>query len=143
MFTRHRLGPANKLDCPHAMGTDAFSRIMIPRLPPSTALRASAKRDFGSGLRRPPGASTFCCYHRPIRLLCGARSLRALNGHTSSDAWKPAKMHRSFVVGSSLCEDLAPQDDRRGGLLCWDLLAELCSAGRTGASAPSCGSGGG
>ncbi len=25
MFTRHRLGPANKLDCPHAMGTDAFS----------------------------------------------------------------------------------------------------------------------
>jgi len=25
MFTRHRLGPANKLDCPHAMGTDTFS----------------------------------------------------------------------------------------------------------------------
>ena len=25
MFTRHRLGTANKLDCPHAMGTDAFS----------------------------------------------------------------------------------------------------------------------
>src|SRR6266849_360543 len=25
MFTRHRLGPANKLDCPHAMGTNAFS----------------------------------------------------------------------------------------------------------------------
>src|ERR1700694_464818 len=25
MFTRHRLGPANKLDCPHAMGADAFS----------------------------------------------------------------------------------------------------------------------
>src|SRR5713101_4954910 len=25
MFTRHRLGPANKLDCPHAMGTNVFS----------------------------------------------------------------------------------------------------------------------
>ena len=25
MFTRHKLGPTNKLDCPHAMGTDAFS----------------------------------------------------------------------------------------------------------------------
>jgi hypothetical protein len=25
MFTHHRLGPPNKLDCPHAMGTDAFS----------------------------------------------------------------------------------------------------------------------
>src|ERR1700682_2357394 len=25
MFTRHRLGPTNKLDCPHAMGTDTFS----------------------------------------------------------------------------------------------------------------------
>src|SRR5438128_9429970 len=25
MFTRHRLGPTNKLDCPHAMGTNAFS----------------------------------------------------------------------------------------------------------------------
>src|SRR5580658_5718351 len=23
MFTRHRLGPTNKLDCPHALGTDA------------------------------------------------------------------------------------------------------------------------
>src|ERR1700716_872899 len=31
MSTRHRLGPTNKLDCPHAMGTNAFSR-MIPRL---------------------------------------------------------------------------------------------------------------
>jgi len=25
MFTRHRLGPTNKLDSPHAMGTNAFS----------------------------------------------------------------------------------------------------------------------
>ena len=25
MFTHHRLSPTNKLDCPHAMGTDAFS----------------------------------------------------------------------------------------------------------------------
>src|SRR2546423_580048 len=25
MFARHRLGPTNKLDCPHAMGTNAFS----------------------------------------------------------------------------------------------------------------------
>src|SRR5260370_6029928 len=25
MFTRHRIGPTNELDCPHAMGTNAFS----------------------------------------------------------------------------------------------------------------------
>jgi len=25
MFIRYRLGPANTLDCPHAMGTNAFS----------------------------------------------------------------------------------------------------------------------
>ena len=25
MFARHRLTPTNKLDCPHAMGTNAFS----------------------------------------------------------------------------------------------------------------------
>jgi len=25
MFTCHRLSPANKLDCPHALGTNAFS----------------------------------------------------------------------------------------------------------------------
>src|ERR1019366_8555618 len=25
MSTRHRLGPTNKLDCPHAVGTNAFS----------------------------------------------------------------------------------------------------------------------
>ncbi len=25
MFTHHRLSPTNKLDCPHAMGTNAFS----------------------------------------------------------------------------------------------------------------------
>src|ERR1700716_4003859 len=25
MFTRHSLSPTNKLDCPHAMGTNAFS----------------------------------------------------------------------------------------------------------------------
>src|SRR5450631_108707 len=25
MFTRHRLGPSNKLDCPDAVGTDTFS----------------------------------------------------------------------------------------------------------------------
>src|ERR1700674_4651258 len=40
MFARHRLNPANKLDCPHAMGTDAFSRKRpesfrhLLRLPP-------------------------------------------------------------------------------------------------------------
>ena len=61
-----------KLDCPHAMGTNAFSRIMIPRLPLRLRSGLRQSRDFGSGLRRPLGASTFCCYHRPIRLLrCG------------------------------------------------------------------------
>ena len=40
MFTRHRFDPTDKLDCPHALGTDTFS---------------------------PEGQShfvTFCCYHR-------------------------------------------------------------------------------
>jgi len=77
MFTRHRLGPTNKLDCPHAMGSNAFSRIMIPRLPLRLRSGLRQRRDFGSGLRRPLGASTFCCYHRPIRLLRCAQSLRA------------------------------------------------------------------
>jgi hypothetical protein len=77
MFTRHRLGPTNKLDCPHAMGTNAFSRIMIPRLPLRLRSGLRQRRDFCSGLRRPLGASTFCCYHRPIRLLRCAQSLRA------------------------------------------------------------------
>ena len=77
MVTRHRLGPTNELDCPHAMGTNAFSRIMIPRLPLRLRSGLRQSRDFGSGLRRPPGASTFCCYHRPIRLLRCAQSLRA------------------------------------------------------------------
>jgi hypothetical protein len=30
MFTRHRLGPANKLDCPHAMGTKSGDRRDVP-----------------------------------------------------------------------------------------------------------------
>ncbi len=80
MFTRHRLTPTNKLDCPHAMGTNAFSRIMIPRLPLRLRSGLRQRRDFGSGLRRPLGASTFCCYHRPIRLLRCAQSLRAGSG---------------------------------------------------------------
>jgi hypothetical protein len=80
MFTRHRLSPTNKLDCPHAMGTNAFSRIMIPRLPLRLRSGLRQRRDFGSGLRRPLGASTFCCYHRPIRLLRCAQSLKAGSG---------------------------------------------------------------
>src|ERR1035441_2365253 len=60
MFTRHRLGPTNKLDCPHAMGTNAFSRIMIPRL--SLRLRSGLRqsRDFGSGLSRSGQAPVVC-----------------------------------------------------------------------------------
>ena len=80
MFTRHRLGPTNKLDCLHAMGTNAFSRIMIPRLPLRLRSGLRQRRDFGSGLRRPLGASTFWCYHRPIRLFRCAQSLRAGSG---------------------------------------------------------------
>jgi len=79
MFTRHRLSPANKLDCPHAWGLTRFTNH-DPSASPSTALRASAKAGFRSGLRRPLGASTFCCYHRPIRLLRCAQSLRAGSG---------------------------------------------------------------
>jgi hypothetical protein len=72
--------PTNQLDSPHAMGTNAFSRTMIPRLP--LRLRSGLRQsgDFGSGLRRPLGASTFCCSHRPIRVLRCAQSLRAGSG---------------------------------------------------------------
>jgi REP element-mobilizing transposase RayT len=62
------------------MGHPAFSRIMIPRLPLRLRSGLRQSRDFGSGLRRPLGASTFCCYHRPIRLLRCAQSLRAGSG---------------------------------------------------------------
>ncbi len=56
MFTRHRLAPANKLDCPHAMGLTRFHH--------------SGHSHF----------VTFGCYHRPVRLLRCARSLRAGSG---------------------------------------------------------------
>src|SRR5690348_17229899 len=72
MFTRHRLALTDKLDCPHAMGTDAFSRIMIPRLPLRLRSGLRQRRDFGSGRRRPLGASTFCCYHRRRRFTTDA-----------------------------------------------------------------------
>jgi hypothetical protein len=112
MFTRHRLSPANKLDCPHAMGTNAFSRIMIPRL--TLRLRSGLRqnRDFGSGLRRPLGASTFCCYHRPIRLLRCAQSLRAGSGYlpptkadeSSSQPWSGCGAVSGFrFTGTSSC----------------------------------------
>jgi hypothetical protein len=79
MFTRHRHDPPDKLNCPHALGTNALSR-MIPRLPLRLRSGLRQSRDFGSGLRRPLGALTFCCYHRPIRLLRCAQSLRAGSG---------------------------------------------------------------
>ena len=108
MFTRHRLSPANKLDCAHAMGTDAFSRIMIPRLPLRLRSGLRQRRDFGSGLRRPLGASTFCCHHRPIRLLRGAQSLRAGSGclprtqadeSSSRDGSSHPKIAKSAILG--------------------------------------------
>ena len=40
MFTRHRHGPMDRLNCPHAMGTNSFS----PQWPSHFV--------------------TFCCYHR-------------------------------------------------------------------------------
>ena len=59
MFTRHTLGPANKLDCPRAMGTDAFSpqraesfrRFLLlppPHSTPSLALSRSGQAPFDS-----------------------------------------------------------------------------------------------
>jgi hypothetical protein len=45
-----------ELDCPHALGTNTFSRIMIPRLPLRLRSGLRQRRDFGSGLRRPLGA---------------------------------------------------------------------------------------
>src|ERR1035437_3288281 len=77
MATCHRLSPANKLDCPHAMGTNAFYH--------------SGQSHF----------VTFCCYHRSIRLLRCAQSLRAGSvclprtqaGESSSHPWSGALAH--------------------------------------------------
>jgi len=68
-----------RLHCPHAMGTHAFSR-MIPRLPLRLRSGLRQNRDFGSRLRRQPGASTSCCYRRPVRLLRCPPSVRAGSG---------------------------------------------------------------
>src|ERR1700675_3981649 len=99
MFTRHRLGPTNKLDCPHAMGTNAFSRTMIPRLPLRLRSGLRQRRDFGSGLRRPLGASTFCCYHPPIRLLRPAP--RSGAGPGVYRRRKPTHLRFSFGAGAA------------------------------------------
>src|SRR5258708_4034656 len=53
MFTRHRLSPANKLDCPHAIGTNAFSpqraescrHILLLPAPHSTPSLRSVAQD--------------------------------------------------------------------------------------------------
>src|SRR5689334_22668212 len=68
MFTRHRVGPTNKLDCPHAMG------------PPPQQAKTRLAGDPGLTRSHESGQShfiTFCCYHRPVRLLRGPQSLRA------------------------------------------------------------------
>ena len=73
MFTPHRLGPTNKLDCPHAMGIDAFSPqraesfrhfLLLPSPHSTPSLRSVAqgrlrlfsadarRRIFESGLER-------------------------------------------------------------------------------------------
>ena len=52
MFTCHRLSPTNKLDCPHAVGTDAFSAqraesfrhfLLLPPLHSTPSLRSVAQ----------------------------------------------------------------------------------------------------
>src|SRR6266851_4175665 len=53
MFTRHRHGPIDKLDCPHAMGANPFSRIMIPRLPLRLRSGLRQSRDFRQRAQTP------------------------------------------------------------------------------------------
>src|SRR5438445_7659424 len=59
MFTRHRLGSTNKLDCPHAMGTDAFSpqwaesfRYILLLPSPPLACHRRKPKNFESALER-------------------------------------------------------------------------------------------
>ena len=59
MFARHRLGPANKLDCPDAMGTDAFSpqrpesfRYFLLLSSPPLFITDASRQIFESALER-------------------------------------------------------------------------------------------
>ncbi len=111
MFTRHRLGLTNKLDCPHALGTDTFSPewsksfrhvLLLPsaslvyhRRKPTNlrvSLRASATQFRASrlrvrshaGARSPPAQRTTTGYAGRCAEVVEARSIAALDWRCGS-----------------------------------------------------------
>jgi hypothetical protein len=111
MFTRHRLGPTNKLDCPHAVGANAFSPqraesfrhfLLLPspsvvyhgRQPTNlrVSLGARAAQLQASGLRvrshagacSPPAQRTTTGYAGRCAEVVEARSSAAFDGRCES-----------------------------------------------------------
>jgi hypothetical protein len=89
MFTRHRLSPTNKLDCPHAMGTDAFSaqqaesfhRILL--LPPPSLVHHGCK-PTNLRIRVGPSAARFQASRLRVRSharACSPPAQRTAKGH--------------------------------------------------------------
>src|SRR5439155_6698014 len=98
MFTRHRLGPTNKLDCPHAMGTNAFSpqraesfRHILLLPPPSLAYRRrkppNLRVSLGTGAAELQTLRLWLCSHAGA---CSPPAQRTTTGYLA-DALKSLK----------------------------------------------------
>ena len=86
MFTRHRLGPTNKLDSPHAMGTNAFSPqraesfrhfLLLPS--PSSVITSKPAngrcRELNCCTLRPPAQASLIMTEAVVRVQsCGLSS---------------------------------------------------------------------
>src|SRR5437879_583231 len=118
MFTCHRLSPTNKLDCPHAMGTDAFSpqraesfrHILL--LPPSS---------LTNHRRKPP--------NRRVSLGAGAAQLQAQRLRVRSHAGAcPPPAQRTATGYAGRCAEvvearsIAAFDWRCGSFLAKEVL---------------------
>src|SRR6266550_3809732 len=94
MFTHHRLSPTNKLDCPHAMGTNAFSpqraesfrHLLLLPSPPVAYYRlkpANLRISLGAG------AAQFQASPLRVRSHAGACSPPAQRTTTGGCPFKP------------------------------------------------------
>jgi hypothetical protein len=113
MFTRHRLGPTNKLDCPHAMGTDAFS----PQ-------RAESFRYFL--LQPSPSTFTFAHKQQQVPPLRGSSPQTMALAMICSGRDDKVRKYELPIEPKSGIEWATCQQ-----------LAELCSAGRARAPVPT------
>src|SRR5208337_5055159 len=94
MFTRHRLGPRNKLDCPHAMGINAFSPQRAESfhhflLLPSRSLVYHRRRPTNLRVSLGPRAAQLQASRLRVRSHAGACSLaaqRTATGHAGRRA---------------------------------------------------------